>query len=168
MTYSMSATKGQGSRISLGDYEHESWLLHGKQKENITKRTYHCCSVPYLLIHTRGNLTLALLSPNKSSDLSHIFVQLIIFAETSQSQNIMKLWVLKRTLFSCFVVDYNVEEFLKKDHSSCFNRLLRDPTSTVIRTAVTSFLHQLSQTEKGRLGLTKCRDIKWWGLLLLL
>lgn len=44
MTYSMSAIKGQGSRISLGDYEHESWLLHGKQKENITKRTYQLFS----------------------------------------------------------------------------------------------------------------------------
>ena len=37
--YSKSAVKGQGPRISLGDYEHESWLLHRKQKENITERT---------------------------------------------------------------------------------------------------------------------------------
>ncbi|XP_073255098.1 tetratricopeptide repeat protein 12-like isoform X1 [Porites lutea] len=69
--------------------------------------------------------------------------------------------VVRILMQACTDNDYNVEEFLKKDHSSCFNRLLRDPTSTVIRTAVTSFLHQLSQTEKGRLGLTKCRDIKW-------
>ena len=38
MTYSMSAVKGEGPRISLGDYDHESWLLPRKQKENITKR----------------------------------------------------------------------------------------------------------------------------------
>ena len=31
MTYYMSAVKGQGPRISLGDYEHESWLpYYGK------------------------------------------------------------------------------------------------------------------------------------------
>lgn len=36
----MSAIKGQGPQISLGDYEHESWLLHRKQKESIAKRTY--------------------------------------------------------------------------------------------------------------------------------
>ena len=35
----MSAVKGEGPRISLGDYDHESWLLPRKQKENITKRT---------------------------------------------------------------------------------------------------------------------------------
>ncbi|KAK2566699.1 Tetratricopeptide repeat protein 12 [Acropora cervicornis] len=57
--------------------------------------------------------------------------------------------------------DYNVDEFLKKDHTPCFNHLLRDPTSPVIRTSVASFLHQLSQTEKGRLGLTACKDVKW-------
>lgn len=168
--YSMSAVKGQGPPISLGDYEHESWLLPRKQKEDITKRTYQLfSSLPTntYMWQLEMLVTLALLGPITNL-LSHTFVQLIIFTETSQSQNIMTLWVLKRTVFSCFVVDYNVEEFLKKDHSSCFNRLLGDPTSTVIRTAVTSFLHQLSQTEKGRLGLTKCRDIKWWGLLLLL
>lgn len=90
MTYSMSAIKGQGSRISFGDYEHESWLLHGKQKENITKRTYQLFSPLPTNTYTWQLDTSPAKPHNKSSDLSHTFVQLIIFAETSQSQNIMK------------------------------------------------------------------------------
>ena len=86
----MSAIKGQGSWISLGDYEHESWLLHGKQKENITKRTYQLfSSLPTNTYRWQLEMlvTLALLSP--ITNLTHI-VQLIIFTEISQSQNIMK------------------------------------------------------------------------------
>ena len=69
------------------------------------------------------------------------------------------LSLFKQAIF--FPPDHNVEEFVKKDHSPSFNLLLRDPTSPVIRTATTSFLHQLSQTEKGRLGLTTYKHIKW-------
>lgn len=69
--------------------------------------------------------------------------------------------IIRILMEACTDNDHNVEEFLKKDHSPCFNHLLRDPTSLVIRTAVASFLHQLSQTEKGRLGLTVFKDIKW-------
>ncbi|XP_078379165.1 tetratricopeptide repeat protein 12-like [Oculina patagonica] len=69
--------------------------------------------------------------------------------------------VLRILMEACTDNDHNVEEFLRKDHSPSFNRLLRDPTSPVIRTAATSFLHQLSQTEKGRLGLTTTKHIKW-------
>lgn len=89
----MSAVKGQGPPISLGDYEHESWLLPRKQKEDITKRTYQLfSSLPTntYMWQLEMLVTLALLGPITNL-LSHTFVQLIIFTETSQSQNIMKL-----------------------------------------------------------------------------
>lgn len=69
--------------------------------------------------------------------------------------------IIRILMEACTDNDYNVDEFLKKDHTPCFNHLLRDPTSPVIRTSVASLLHQLSQTEKGRLGLTACKDVKW-------
>ncbi|PFX15385.1 Tetratricopeptide repeat protein 12 [Stylophora pistillata] len=65
-----------------------------------------------------------------------------------------------RKLLPLLDSNHKVEEFLKKDHTPSFNRFLRDPTSPVIKTAATSFLHQLSQTEKGRVGLTTCKHIK--------
>ena len=49
--------------------------------------------------------------------------------------------------------DSNVQEFLQKDYSASFSQLLQDPTSPVIRSAITSLLHQLSQTKQGRKGL---------------
>nr|XP_058961372.1 tetratricopeptide repeat protein 12-like isoform X1 [Pocillopora verrucosa] len=68
--------------------------------------------------------------------------------------------ILRILMEACTDNDHNVEEFLKKDHTPSFNRFLRDPTSPVIKTAATSFLHQLSQTKKGRVGLTTCKHIK--------
>ena len=68
---------------------------------------------------------------------------------------------MKSEMSFFLILDHNVEEFLKKDHTPSFNRFLRDPTSPVIKTAATSFLHQLSQTKKGRVGLTTCKHIKW-------
>lgn len=74
MTYSMSAVKGQGPRISLSDYEHESWLLPRKQKENITKRTYQLfSSLPTNTYRWQLEMlvTLALLGPITNLPISH-------------------------------------------------------------------------------------------------
>ena len=70
----MSAVKGQGPWISLGDHEHESWLLARKQKENITKRTYQLFSSLPTNTYTwqlEMLVTLALLSPITNLLITH-------------------------------------------------------------------------------------------------
>lgn len=70
----MSAIKGQGPQISLGDDEHESWLLHRKQKESIAKRTYQFfSSLPTntYMWQLEMLVTLALLGPITNLLITH-------------------------------------------------------------------------------------------------
>ena len=74
MTYSMSAVKGEGPRISLGDYDHELWPLPRKQKENITKRTSQLFSSLPTNTYTwqlEMLVTLVLLSPITNLLITH-------------------------------------------------------------------------------------------------
>ena len=70
----MSAVKGEGPRISLGDYDHESWLLPRKQKENIAKRTSQLFSSLPTNTYTwqlEMLVTLVLLSPITNLLITH-------------------------------------------------------------------------------------------------